>query len=162
MWKPFPKKTIKTYFYKFVGTNLLETSISYVVCRHRPTGDTNPHNCFFCRHQPTYKFMSSSYAFPSLVCLMLLSSPNLFCARYFYFHHICSTLVASAFTKYVLCSLLLLLTDQLDTQSFCFRQICSALAPSTFPRSINWIITYFFTLSFLNNVQSFLILYSHM
>jgi hypothetical protein len=54
-------------------------------------------------HQPNYKFTSYSYAFPSLVCLLLLSSPNLLCAHYFCFDQICSALTTSAFPRFCVC-----------------------------------------------------------
>jgi hypothetical protein len=119
----------------FVGTDLHETPIPFHVCRHQPTGDTNPHNCLLSRHQPTYKFTISSYAFPSLVFLLLLSSPNLPCARYFFLHQIFSTLATSAFAMLATQSLLLVSSDLLDARSFYFLQICSTLAPSVFSRS---------------------------
>jgi hypothetical protein len=104
---------------------------------------------------------------------------------FFCLYQMCSVLVTYAFTISTLRSLLFISPDQLNTHSY-FRQIfltltssyfmifslhslillslgssrCSSL--STFERSISWIFTYFITLSLLNNIPYFLILYSHM
>jgi hypothetical protein len=87
----------------FVGTDLQETLIPTIVC-----------------YVGTNLLTSSSFSFPSLVCLLLLSSPNLLCARYFFFHQICSALATSAFTRSTRHSLLTFVIS------------CSMLTPSTF------------------------------
>jgi hypothetical protein len=99
----------------FVGTDLHETLIPFVVCRHRPTRDTNPLYLFVgtdlhetsipstvCRYQPTWRHQSP----------LLFVGTDLFCFPYhsllFFFRQICNVLATSAFTRFALCLLLLL------------------------------------------------------
>jgi hypothetical protein len=101
---------------------------------------------------------TSAFARSAQHSLILLSS-DLFDAHSFCFHHINLTLTPVV-VRFFQCSLLLCSPNILATHSY-FFQMCLMLSPSTFTRSISWIVTYFVTLSFLNNIQYFLILYSH-
>jgi hypothetical protein len=56
----------------FVGTDLQETLIPFVVCRHRPTRDIDP-LYFFCLHKIFSAFFTSSFIGSALCLLFLLS-----------------------------------------------------------------------------------------
>jgi len=123
----------------FVGTNLIDTSIPIVVC--------------YVGTNLLTSLPSVSFAFPSLVYFMLLSSPNLLCIYYFFFHRIFA-LVTSAFTRSALHPLHMLLPDQLDNHSFCW--IFLVLTPCAFARSIRRSFLLFFL--FLHRIFLFFLL----
>jgi hypothetical protein len=104
----------------FVGTDLHETPIPFVVCRHRPTRDIDPKNYLLCRNQPTYKFF---------ICISLID-----------------LLATSNFTKYSMRSLLLLSPDLLCTHYLCFHQINSSLTPYSFVKNSRCSLLVYFSL----------------